>query len=159
MSKIMMALTLTSILLSACARGETGEGEDTTLLEDTTAAAPEPEGISLTDVAGTWVMNARSEAGQAVPEYELVATADPSGWEIRFPDREPIPAQVVEVSGDSIVSEAGPYESVLRPGVQVTTHSVYRLEGNRLIATTVARYETSDADSVVIVHGDGTRAP
>jgi predicted small secreted protein len=159
MSKIMMALALTCFLLSACARDETGEGEDTAVMEDTTAAVPEPVGISLADVAGTWVINARSETGQEVPQYELVATADPSGWEIRFPDRDPIPAQVVEVSGDSIVSEAGPYESVLRPGVQVTTRSVYRLEGDRLIGTTVAHYQTTDADSVVIVRGEGTRAP
>jgi len=158
MSKIMMALALACVLVSACAREEI-EDEDTAMMEDTTAAASEPVGISLADVAGTWVINARSETGQEVPEYELEATADPSSWEIRFPDREPIPARVVEVSGDSIVSEAGPYESVLRPGVQVTTRSVYRLEGDRLIGTTVAHYQTTDADSVVIVRGEGTRAP
>jgi hypothetical protein len=159
MSKIVMALALTSILLSACAREETGEGEGTAVMEDTTAAAPELVGISLAEVAGTWVVNARSETGQQVPQFELVATADPSGWEIRFPDRDPIPVTVVEVAGDSIVTEAGPYESVLRPGVQVSTHAVYRIEGDLLVGTTVASYQTSGADSVAIVHSEGTRAP
>jgi hypothetical protein len=155
----MGTFALLCVLLAACAREEAGEGEDTAVMEDTMAVAPEPVGISLADIAGTWLVNARSEAGQAVPQFELMATADPSGWELRFPDRDPIQMRVVEVTGDSIVTEAGPYESVLRPGVQVTTHAVYRLEGDRLIGTTVARYETADADSVVIVHSEGTRAP
>jgi hypothetical protein len=67
--------------------------------------------------------------------------------------------RVLEVAGDSIVTESGPYESILRPGVQVSTHAVYRIEGDRLVSTTVARYQTSGADSVAIVHGEGTRAP
>lgn len=159
MSKIMLALALTSILLSACAREETGEGEGTAVMEDTTAAALDPVGISLAEVAGTWVINARSETGQEVPQFELVATADPSGWEIRFPDRNPIPVTVVEVAGDSIVTEAGPYESVLRPGVQVSTQAVYRLDGDRLVGTTVAHYQTTDPDSIVTVRSEGTRAP
>lgn len=158
MSRIMVGIALTCVLLAACAQ-EAGEGEDTAVTEDTLAAAPEPVGISLADIAGTWVMDARSEAGQAVPQYEMVATADLSGWEMRFPDREPIQLRVVEVAGDSIVADAGPYESVLRPGVQVTTHGVYRLEGDRLIGTVVARYQTTESDSVAIVHSEGTRKP
>src|SRR5918996_216934 len=104
------------ILLIGCAREEPAEEE--TMLEDTTAMA----GIALADVAGTWTVNATTETGQTVPQYDLIATSDQSGWEIRFPDRDPIPVRVVEVAGDSIVVEAGPYESVLRAGVQVWTH-------------------------------------
>lgn len=159
MSRFMLGLTLGCVLWTACAREEAVEDEDTAVMEDTMAAAPEPAGISLADVAGTWVVNARTEAGQEVPEYELEATADMSGWEIRFPDRDPIPLTVVEVGGDSIVTEAGPFESVIRPGVQVSTHAVFRLEGDRLIGTTVAHYQTTDPDSVVTIRGEGTRAP
>ena len=145
------------ILLIGCAREE--PAEDETMIEDTTAMAPEPAGIALADVAGTWTVNATTETGQTVPQYDLIATSDQSGWEIRFPDRDPIPVRIVEVAGDSIVVEAGPYESVLRPGVQVWTHSVHRLEGDRLVSTTVAHYETTEPDSVVTVRGEGTRAP
>lgn len=158
MSRIMMGFGVACVLMTACAR-EAGEVDDTAVMEDTLAAAPEPLEISLADVAGTWVMDAESETGQAVPQYEMVVTTDPSGWEMRFPDREPIPVRVVEVAGDSIVTDAGPYASVLRPGVQVTTHGVYRLEGDRLIGTVVARYQTTEADSVTIVYGEGTRKP
>lgn len=158
MPKIVIGLALVCVLSAACAQ-EADETEDTALTEDTLAIAPEPAGISLADVAGTWVVDARTEAGEAVPQFELIATADPSGWELRFPDREPIRMRVLEVAGDSIVTESGPYESILRPGVQVSTHAVYRIEGDRLVSTTVARYQTSGADSVAIVHGEGTRAP
>jgi len=158
MSRIVMGFGLACVLMAACAQ-EAGEGEDTAVTEDTLAAAPEPVGISLADVAGTWVTEARGEAGEAVPGFEMVATADESGWEMRFPDREPIPVRVVEVAGDSIVTEAGPYSSILRPGAQVTTRSVYRLEGDRMIGTIVARYQTTEADSVLIVHSEGTRKP
>jgi hypothetical protein len=154
-----MVFALASVLLAACAQQEAGETEDTAVMEDTTAVTPEAAGISLAEVAGTWAVVARSETGQAVPPFQLIATTEPSGWELRFPDRDPIELRVVEVAGDSIVTEAGPYESVLRPGVQVTTHAVYRLEGERLIGTTVARYQTAEADSVVLVHSEGTRAP
>ena len=158
MPKIVIGLALVCVLSAACAQ-EADETEDTALTEDTLAIAPEPAGISLADVAGTWVVVAWTEAGEAVPQFELIATADPSGWELRFPDREPIRMRVLEVAGDSIVTESGPYESILRPGVQVSTHAVYRIEGDRLVSTTVARYQTSGADSVAIVHGEGTRAP
>jgi hypothetical protein len=40
----------------------------------------------------------------------------------------------------------------------VRTHSTFRLEGDRLMGTTVAHYETSDADSVLRLHVEGTRA-
>lgn len=158
MPKIVIGLALACVLSAACAQ-EADEAEDSAVMEDTLAVAPEPAGISLADVAGTWVVDARTEAGEAVPQFELIATADPSGWELRFPDREPIEMRVLEVAGDSIVTESGPYESILRPGVQVSTQAVYRIEEDRLVSTTVARYQTSGADSVAIVHSEGTRAP
>lgn len=159
MSRIRMRsfALMCAVLLIACAREE--NGEDTATMEDTTAVAPMPEGISLADVAGTWTINATTETGETVPQFEMVASADPTGWEMHFPDREPVLVRIVEVAGDSIVTETGPYESILRPGVQVTTHAVYRLEGDRLIGTTVAHYQTSEADSVITVRSEGTRAP
>jgi hypothetical protein len=75
-----------------------------------------------------------------------------------LPDRDPLEAEVT-TSGDSIVMVAGPFESVRRDGVMVTTHSVYRLEGDRLVGTVVARYETTEADSVLRLASEGTRTP
>jgi hypothetical protein len=65
----------------------------------------------------------------------------------------------VTTSGDSILVVEGPYESVRRDGTMVTTHSVHRLVGDRLVGRVVARYPTGDADSVLVLLSEGTRAP
>jgi hypothetical protein len=132
---------------------------------DTTAAAPAPPEtpatISLADVAGKWIVRTTDEAGGNVVESEMTTTADTSGWTLTLPKRKPIPVRVVAVGGDSIVTEAGPFESVLRKGVQVTTRAVYRLQDGKLVGTTEARYAASAGgrDSVANRPTEATRAP
>jgi hypothetical protein len=63
------------------------------------------------------------------------------------------------IEGDSIIADAGPFESVRRDGVMVNTRTVYRMEGDRLVGVTTAHYETSGPDSVLILNTEGTRAP
>jgi hypothetical protein len=127
---------------------------------DSTAAAAmaPPAGISLADVAGSWTLTTWNEArDSALVTAELMATADTTGWMIHLPNRDPIPVRVLSVAGDSIVTEAGPYESVLRKGVKVWTHNVYRLQGGKLVGTIVAHYSTKGADSVRTLPTEGTR--
>jgi hypothetical protein len=64
---------------------------------------------------------------------------------------------VLLVDGDSVVAEAGPFESALRPGVMVTTHTVARLEGDMLTGTLVAHYGGTGPDSVLRGRIQGTR--
>jgi len=87
----------------------------------------------------------------------LTATATDSGWTIM---RAKLKAQPVRptVGGDSLITDGGPYPSALRKGVQVTTHTVWRLQGGKLIGTTVAHYSVKTADSVRTLHTEGTRA-
>ena len=124
---------------------------------DTSAAAVQPSPtISLADVAGTWttrVMPATSDS--VVLTYETNATAD-GAWTITFPGRPPVPVRAT-ADGDSIITEAGPYESALRKGVQVSTRGVLRLVNGELVGTTTARYQTSGADSVATFRAVGTR--
>ena len=148
-------------VLVGCAKPEQQPAKDTTA-EAAPAPAPAPAapaGISLADVAGKWAMTTSNEKGDStLVKYELVATGDPTGWILNFPKRKPVPARVA-VGGDSIVLDAGPYESVLRKGVQVTTHGVVRLQDGKLVGTTVARYATHGPDSVRTLRTEGTRAP
>jgi hypothetical protein len=119
-----------------------------------------PATISLADVAGTWIVRSTVEGNEStVVTYDMVATADRSGWSITFPNREPILVRVVAVEGDSIMSEAGPFESALRKGVQVSTQVVSRLQDGKLVGTTVARYQVTGADTVARLRFEGTRAP
>lgn len=154
-----------ALLLAGC-EGAGDRGADT-LAADTGAAAPAaapmpaPAGISLATVAGRWNMRSVPESGTdtSATEYVLEATTSTGGWTITFPNREPIPTRVVAVEGDSIVVEAGPFESARRQGMQVSTHSVFRMQNDRLAGTTVARYVTTGPDSVLRLRSEGTRAP
>jgi hypothetical protein len=123
-----------------------------------TAAAPAP--VALADFAGKWNMRTMAETGDStLVSYEMIATSDSSGWTLNFPKRKPVPVRILAVGGDSIVMESGPYESVLRKGVQVTTRSVQRLVDGKVVGTTTAHYATSGADSVLQLRTEGTRAP
>jgi hypothetical protein len=131
---------------------------------ESTAAAPEapaaPAPIALADIAGKWSVRSMTESGDStLVTYELVAAGDTSGWSLNFPKRKPIPMRVIAVAGDSIVTEAGPFESVLRKGVKVSTNSVMRLQDGKLVGTTIAHYATSGADTVRNLRIEGTRAP
>lgn len=149
-----LSLVLVSgLILSGC---ESEPAEDATLElpADTMAAAPT---ISLDDLAGTWDMRAVPETGDTTATvYQLLVTAD--GATLMLPERDPIEGQVT-VEGDSLVMVAGPFESVRREGVMTTTHTVLRMEGDRLVGTTVATYETTDADNELRLATEGTRAP
>jgi hypothetical protein len=125
------------------------------------AADAAPAAITLDDVAGTWNVRSTLEGDTAtVVEYQMVATGESSGWGIQFPGRaDPVPVRVVAVDGDSIVSEAGPFESALRPGVQVSTRVVSRLRDGKLVGTTTAHYQVTTPDSVARLDFEGTRAP
>lgn len=114
--------------------------------------------VSLADFAGTWTVSGTPEASDSViVTYELTATDSRDGWTLTFPGRDPIPMTVVMVDGDSVVSELGPYESALRPGVMVRTRAVSRLQGDMLTGTFVARYDTDAADSVLRGRQHGMR--
>jgi hypothetical protein len=114
--------------------------------------------ISLADVAGKWKVRSTDEAGGTPVDIEMVATADTSGWTMTGSNGKPVPVRVVAVDGDSIVHEAGPYESFIQKGTQVRTRTVSRLEGGKLVSNLEATYSTKSGDSVVRRRSEGTRA-
>jgi len=146
------ASVLVPLLLLGCAQEATEEATDEAA--DTTAV----EGISLADLAGTWNMRTTSTdpADTFVNEYQIVI--DESGWTSHFPDRDPVQGVVV-VDGDNIIVDSGPFESVRRPGTMVTTHVIFRMEGDRLVGDVTAHWQTTEADSVGQLRTEGTRAP
>jgi hypothetical protein len=134
------------LALAACAKAEKPAPDAPA------AAAPT---VSLQDLAGTWNMQTfRAGSDSVLVSYQLVATGTESGWSINFPGRDPVPLRVLAVAGDSVMSEAGPYESAVRSGVQVTTRSVMRRSGDKLVGTTVATY--SDGQELQL-RTEGTR--
>ena len=101
--------------------------------------------IKLSDVAGTW--EGKSMYGpkdSVVVPWVLTATADGKGWTLKLANRDPIPTRIVATGGDSIVTEAGPFASVLRAGQMVTTRTTGHYSGNKMTGTIEARYASGD---------------
>jgi hypothetical protein len=149
-------------VLAGCTKAEdrsVGAGTTTDTMAAPAGETADAAPISLGDLAGTWKLRSTDEAGGTPIETELRVKADTSGWTMVGPNRKPIPVRVVTVAGDSLVTEAGPYESFVRKGVQVRIRTVYRLEGDRLVGTTEARYKIGGRDSVAQRRTEGTRAP
>lgn len=150
------ALLSCAVLLVACAGKEEAPSADSAAV----VPAPAPAAtISLADVAGNWTQTVRAETSDSIlVTAAIVASADPTAWTITLPGRPAMPVRVT-VDGDSIMTAAGPYESVLRKGVQVTTESVLRMQDGKLVGTTVAKYQGAAADSVVRLRTELTRNP
>ena len=144
-----LALVLSAALFAGCAKKEAPPAE----------MAPAAPSIDVASLAGTWNL-AGTIAGDTnvVVTGMITATADPSMWTITLKDRPPMPLSVT-VSGDSLLTASGPYESVLRKGVQVTTNGVLHLVNGQLVGPNWAHYSVTTADSVVQLQMTATKAP
>ncbi|AHG93118.1 hypothetical protein J421_5583 (plasmid) [Gemmatirosa kalamazoonensis] len=146
----------------ACAKKDTAA--NSTAADTTTPAAvaaptpPPPAPLTLADVAGKWNMRAVPDSGDTTATtYVMTATAD-STWTLQFPNGLKVPVKAM-ASGDSITVHAGPYASVRRKGMQVTTDGAFRRQGDRLTGTSTAHYKTTRPDSVLHLRVEGTKAP
>jgi hypothetical protein len=148
----LLVLSLSAVLLAGCSKPDAPPAD----APAPPAAAPT---LNLADLAGTWNMKTMAEGSDsALVTYTMTLTGTTDGWTINFPGRDPMP-MTATVSGDSVITSVAPYESMLRKGVQVSTTSVVRLVDGKLVGTTIARYATTGADSVVRLGMEGTRAP
>lgn len=109
------------------------------------AAPAAPAGIKLSDVAGSWnVQTLVGPKDSVVITTVLTITADGKAT-MRFPKGDPIPVRVVRIDGDSVVTEAGPFPSALRPGQTVTLlHSVTHYKGDTSTGWFEAHYSSGD---------------
>jgi hypothetical protein len=116
----------------------------------TAAAAQQPAAaIKLADVAGVW--DAKSMVGpndSVGVATVLTATATDKGWTMTLTGREPVDVRVVAMGGDSVVTEAGPYPSILRAGQTVTLlRMVSHYSGDQMSGTFWAEYSSGDKAS------------
>jgi hypothetical protein len=155
-----IAICCTAAVLAGCAKKDNNAATDTssTMASTTSATTTAPAPINLADGAGKWNMRSVPATGDTTPTtYVLTATSTTSGWTLTFPGRAPVAARVT-VDGDSVMIDAGPYSSVRRKGVQVTTHTVSRLQGGNFVGSTTAHYKVKTADSVLVLNTSGMRA-
>lgn len=152
-------LSACAAALVACAKKDETPAVDTTAVApaaSTTPPAPAP--VNLADVAGKWNVKSVPVTGDTTTTtYVLTATNTTSGWTLTFPNR-PVVKATVTTDGDSVMIDAGPFSSVRRKGVQVTTHSVAHFSGDNMTGVTTAHYNVKTADSVLTLNTTATRA-
>jgi hypothetical protein len=162
-----IAICCCAAVLAGCAKKESASADSTSAMASSTSATTTsttsttttPAPLNLADVAGKWNMRSVPLSGDtSATTYVLTATGNTSGWSMKFPGRAtPVPVKV-SVDGDSIMLSAGPYSSVRRKGVQVTTFGVARLQNGSIVGSTTAHYKVKSADSVLVLSTTGTRA-
>jgi hypothetical protein len=153
-----LAMFCCALVLANCRTSKDQRSDDTmTDHAEEHEAAPVP--VALSEFAGRWTARLMSEDGDSTyGTYEMVATSDSTGWEVRFPNRKPVPVRILAVEADSVITEVGPYESLLRKGVQVMSSSVQWLEGDTMVSRITAHYQTTEPDSVASLRSEATRA-
>lgn len=146
-----VALILAAAFAAACSKPETPPAAE--------APPPPAPSIDLAALAGTWASQTTAEGSDSVlVNGTITASADAAAWTMSLPGRDPVP-MTVTVSGDSLLTSMGPFESVLRKGVQVTTTGVLHLKDGKLTGPMVAHYVTTDADSTKRLWTTATRNP
>lgn len=158
-----IAICCSAAVLAGCAKKDNAAVDTTsttassTTSTTTTTTAPAP--INLADVAGKWDSRSVPTTGKdtSATTNVLTATSTTAGWTITLPGRKPMPAQVT-VGGDSVIVSAGPFPSVRRKGVRVTTNTVFRLQNGSLAGTTTAHYQVKTPDSVLTLTTTATRS-
>lgn len=146
--------------------GKSNDAADTDAKTTDSAAAAMSGGavtaapLALSDLAGKWMVRATPQGGTdtTTTEFTLTATGTTEGWTFAFKNGPTVPVRVM-VSGDSVVTDAGPYKSVRRKGVDVTTHSAFRKDGDKIMGTTMATYSAKGADSTLMLRTEGVRIP
>lgn len=146
-------------LLAACSTRDKATTDSAAGAVDSSAMAPAPKAFALADLAGKWNVTSRPESGTdtSATTYVLNATADTTGWTITFPGRAPVPVHVQQ-SGDSVLVLAGPYDSVRRKGLKVTTNGSFKMQDGKIVGRTTAHFKTTKADSVLTLVSEGTKA-
>lgn len=160
MRRFVVILSLAA-LIGCTKKDASSESSSSTMTPDSAANAMTPTAPTAQPAgfAGAWDLTVMPEHDDSVlTTSHLVATATADGWTMTLPGRAPVPLAVT-FSGDSAMTIAPTYESVLRKGVMVSTSSVFRRNGNNLAGTTVARYTTTGPDSLLKLRSIGVRSP
>lgn len=144
-------LGLAVLLCSACTRQESPPAADTTAMSAAAGGSP------LASMAGMWNVNVMREGSDSVATTHVLNATDSTAWTFTFPNRQPIPIRITGMSGDTVLAEAGPFESSVRPGVQTRNIIKTWLEGDRLISWVRARYDVTGPDTVIVFRTVGTR--
>jgi hypothetical protein len=138
------------LALAACTKKEAPPAADTM------AVAPAAPAMSMASVAGMWNVNVMPVGKDTVVTSYVLNATDTTNWRFVFTGRtDTIPMRVTGMSGDTLISEAGPFPSSLRKGQQVSITTKSWLQDGKLMSSVAARYPGND--STIMLRGEGTK--
>jgi hypothetical protein len=109
------------------------------------AAAPAAQGIKSSDIAGTWTVKTLVGPKDSVVLTSVFTITADGKATMQHPKGDVVPVRLVTIGGDSVVAEAGPFPSALRPGQTVTLlHTVTHYKGDASTGTIEAKYSSGD---------------
>jgi hypothetical protein len=138
---------LVALAVVACAPA------DQPAVEEAPAPPPAP---TLADFAGTWQNSATLTGVEAPVLSTMTGTEAGTDWTMTLEGRDPVPLQV-SIVGDSLITQTGEYESVVRPGVMVSVRTASALHDGMLMGNMVATYKTAAGEEQVTGTIQGSR--
>ena len=142
-----------AVLATACTSKDAPPAADTTAM--ITPAAP---AMSLGSLAGMWNVNVMpADRDTVLTSYVLNAT-DSTAWKFTFTGRtDEIPMRVTGMSGDTLLTEAGPFQSGVKAGQEVSVKTKSWMQDGKMMMSVDAHYAGTPADSIVKLRAEGTR--
>jgi hypothetical protein len=105
------------------------------------APAKAASAVTWASLAGDWEgKSTRGTSDSVITTSTLSFTADKKAY-VKYPDRDKIELQNVVIAGDSVTYDAGPYDSITRPGHKVTTHNVLHVANHKMTGTFAAKFD------------------
>jgi hypothetical protein len=139
-----------AILVAACSSKDAPPAADTTAV-----AAAEP---SVANASGMWNVNVMPVGQDTVLTSYVLDATDSTAWKFVFTGRtDTIPMRRTGMSGDTLLTEAGPFLSGVRQGQQVSVKTKSWMQGDQMMMAVDARYSDHPADSIVKLRAVGTR--
>lgn len=148
-----IALLGLAVLATACSSKEAPPAADTTAMAP--AAAP---AMSMASAAGMWNVNVMPvDRDTVLTSYVLNAT-DSTAWKFTFTGRtDEIPMRVTGMSGDTLLTEAGPFQSGVRAGQEVSVKTKSWMQDGKMMMSVDAHYAGTPPDSIVKLRAVGTK--
>lgn len=127
---------------------------------DTTAMVPPPAppSMSMSSLAGMWNVNVMPPDRDTVLTSYVLDATDSTAWKFTFTGRtDVIPMRVTGMSGDTLLTEAGPFDSGVRAGQRVSVKAKNWVQDGQIISAVESHYEGTPADSIVRLRSVATR--
>ena len=110
------------------------------------APAAAPAAITIPAVAvGTWEGKTMIGPKDSVIATTITVISADGKTSLTLQNRPTMAGRVIAAGGDSVTVEVGPYESILKKGLQATTRTTNHYNGNTATGTFEAKYSDGTA--------------